>query len=209
MADNSAPPLLGDEKGNYRVVVIGNSGTGKSTLSVALAKELCIPYVAMDRLNWNPGWVETPAEELKTLVQKAMENSPRGWVIDGVHSRKLGSIVQDNATDIIWLDPPLILYFPRLFVRTMRRWLQWDEPCSPGCKEDDLKGIFFSSKSILWWCLTNHSVVRRRCGDMMSQIGIGIGSNIAARRMRRIGGWGGELKAWWRNVEILRRDKTL
>ncbi|KXN83447.1 hypothetical protein AN958_01426 [Leucoagaricus sp. SymC.cos] len=213
MTDGAAPPLLGDGKGNYRAMVDRSSATYspglKSTLSTALEKELCVSYVPMGRLNWNPGWVETPAEELKTLVQNAMKNIPQGWAIDGNYIQKIGFIVQDNATDIMWPDPPLILYIPRLFVRTMQRWFQWEEPRSPGCGEDTSKGIFFSSKSVLWRCLTNHSVVRRRCGGMMSRIGIGIGSDIAARRMRRIGGWGGELKAWLQSIEMLRRDKAL
>lgn len=119
---------------------------------------------------------------------------------------------RETVTRIIYvkgLDPPLVLYFPRIFIRTMRRYLGWEEPCSPGCGEDDLKGIFFSSNSILWWCISHHGVVRHRCSEMMSRIGIGIGIDVRGRRMRRIGGWGGEFKSWWRGVELLAREKAL
>lgn len=58
-------------------------------------------YIALDRLNWRPGWQETPALELKTLVQEAMDRNPRGWVVDGNYKSKIGTLVEDQTTDII------------------------------------------------------------------------------------------------------------
>ncbi|KAF9445217.1 hypothetical protein P691DRAFT_676098 [Macrolepiota fuliginosa MF-IS2] len=209
MSVDCSPPLLGDENGRYRVMVVGNSGMWRqSTLSAKLAKKLGVAHIPLDRLNWRPGWQEATAEELRGCVRDVLDKNPEGWVVDGNYARKIGMIVQDEATDIIWLDPPLSLYFPRLVVRTVRRLLLWEELCSPGCGES-VKSVLFSRDSILWWCLTNHGVVRRRCKEMMSRIGLATGSDSAGRRMRRIGGWGGELKVWWRDVEALVHRKDL
>jgi adenylate kinase family enzyme len=73
----------------------------QSTLGAALAKELRVPSIPLDRLNWSPGWRETPAEEFRNRVKEAMDNNPEGWVIDGNSTKKIGNLVNDNATDII------------------------------------------------------------------------------------------------------------
>ncbi len=92
------------------------------------------------------------------------------------------------------LDPPLVLYFPRVILRTFRRMLKLDPPCSPGC-EETIRGVFFSRESILWWCLTNHRFARKRERERLRTQGIHVGGTY-----RRIGGWGGELEAWKKSV---------
>jgi hypothetical protein len=53
--------------------------------------------------------------------------------------------------------------------------------------------------------------MRKREQARMKEIGIGLGVNFAgeSQKMRRIGGWGGELKAWWKEVEDLVRIRTV
>lgn len=93
----------------------------------------------------------------------------------------------------VGLDPPLALYFPRILIRTVLRLFSRAPPCSPGCQEEWPECI--TAKGILWWCLTNHSVVRKRGEEMVREWGVENGGT-----MRRIGGWGGELEAWKRDV---------
>lgn len=55
----------------------------------------------------------------------------------------------------------------------------------------------------MWWCISNHWVNKRRNWAKMQQLGLGYGtaSDSTNRKMRRIGGWGGELKAWLNQVK--------
>ncbi|EKM79767.1 hypothetical protein AGABI1DRAFT_119860 [Agaricus bisporus var. burnettii JB137-S8] len=198
------PPLLGDKHGKYRILIIGNSG--KSTLTTILSTKLNINSSNLDRLFWNPGWQETPTLEFKALVQQVMDQNPEGWIIDGNYTEKVGMMIQEQATDIIWLDPPLVLYFPRIFMRTIKRWWGIQELCSPGCGET-FKDIFLSRKSILAFCIEHHFVVRKRCREMMRNIGIGIGLDKERNCMRRIGGWGGALKGWLQDVDDMVRKR--
>ena len=39
-----------------RIVVIGNTCAGKSTLAAGLAKKLSVPFVDLDALYWEPNW---------------------------------------------------------------------------------------------------------------------------------------------------------
>ena len=112
-------------------------------------------------------------------------------------------------TDLIFdsgLDPPLILYLPRLIVRTFLRMFRLRPPCSPGCPEM-VSEVFFSKESIIWWCITQHRPVRARERARMAAIGFGVGRNVEGQKMRRIGGWGGELRAWFVDVRrMLQRE---
>lgn len=75
-------------------------------------------------------------------------------------------------------------------------------PCAPGC-EERVGEAFFSKESIIWWCISNHWINRQRNQNRMQQIGLGIGSEVERRRMRRIGGWGSELKRWLSEVQMM------
>ncbi|MDP2124712.1 MAG: topology modulation protein, partial [Parvibaculum sp.] len=46
-----------------RILVIGCSGGGKSTLARALGEKLALPVVHLDVLFWKPGWVESSYDE--------------------------------------------------------------------------------------------------------------------------------------------------
>jgi len=97
------PPLHG-KNGIYRVVIHGNSGTGKTTLSKNLAKILQVLVLHLDELHWRPGWVEAPDEEMTELLTYQIERAIQtesGWVIDGNYERSIGRIVDSAATDII------------------------------------------------------------------------------------------------------------
>ena len=60
-----------------------------------------MPHIPLDALFWLPNWGKTPHDEFRANVRAAMDQSERGWVIDGNYTKRLGTIVQDEATDII------------------------------------------------------------------------------------------------------------
>ena len=94
------------------------------------------------------------------------------------------------------MDPPFLLYFPRLVIRTFMRLVRFTPPCSPGCN-DTLADIFtFGKKSILWWSWTNHTPLRNAHISEMLQLGEDRGG-----KWIRLGGWGGEAEAWLKHVE--------
>ncbi|KAG2005729.1 hypothetical protein CC2G_002110 [Coprinopsis cinerea AmutBmut pab1-1] len=138
------------------------------------------------------------------MVQKvrgALEDAGGSWVVDGDFMSKIGGLVLDATTDIVWLDPPLLLYFPRLMLRTFRRLLGWEAQCRPGC--DETLSTFFSGENILLYALTVHRRKRRTYQEIMDLLGVGVGTDVHGRRMRRIGGWGTELEEWLGEVEKL------
>ena len=73
---------------------------------------------------------------------------------------------------------------------------------SAGCSERFTE-VFFSSDSIIWWCITNHRPVRKRGIENMQRDGIHLGG-----KHRRIGGWGSELRGWKQGVVDMVRETS-
>ncbi len=64
-----------------RVMIIGSGGSGKSTLARQLGKILNIEVFHLDAIHWKPGWVETPLDEWKAIIDELTKKET--WIIDG------------------------------------------------------------------------------------------------------------------------------
>ncbi len=86
-----------------RISVVGTSGSGKSTVGRQLALGLGVPFVELDSIYHQPGWVPLPTEEFRRRVAEAAAGD--GWVIDGNYS-KARPLVWARADTVVWLDLP-------------------------------------------------------------------------------------------------------
>jgi len=141
--------------------------------------------------------VQHPAEVFRERVSDFIQSNPE-WILDGNYS-KVFDLTSSAATDIIWLDPPAVLYWPRIFMRTMKRVLGIPQAdiVPEGCRET-FSGVFFAKDSILWWAVTHHSVCRDRFGPLWKANPVEKGG-----KWKRLGGWGREAKEWFEAVEEL------
>ena len=112
-----------------RVSVVGNSGSGKSTVAAHLSAHLGVPHVELDAIFHQPGWLPLPAGEFRHRVALAAEGE--GWVIDGDYS-VVRDIVWRRADTVVWLDLPRVLVMRRVVGRTLARillrrelWKSW------------------------------------------------------------------------------------
>jgi len=65
-----------------RVLVIGCSGGGKTTLSRRIADHFDLAYRSLDReVFWLPGWQSRDRQEQRSLIGRLVENER--WVMDG------------------------------------------------------------------------------------------------------------------------------
>lgn len=138
-----------------RIVIIGSTGSGKSTLGKALAAKLRLPHTEMDSLHWLPGWIERDDSSFRELVD-AFTSQP-AWVIDGNYS-VARDLVWPRADTLVWLD----YGFPRtawqLLRRTRRRVFD-GERCCNGNQESLMRSI--GRDSILLWLLQSYWRNRR------------------------------------------------
>ena len=142
-----------------RIVVMGSTGSGKTSLARALAHRFQVPHVEMDALNWDPNWnsvAETDRELFRARVQAAV--SGEDWVIDGNYS-SARDLVWPRATALVWLDYPLRVVMWRLWWRTVRRAVTrqalWNG------NRERFWTQFLSSNSLFVWLLKSHWRRRR------------------------------------------------
>lgn len=92
-----------------RVAIIGNAGGGKSTLSRALSRARHLPLYPIDRIQWKPGWVPTPADEVNTQHDRLLAQET--WIIDGWGSWDMIAARFAAADTIIVVDHPLHIHY--------------------------------------------------------------------------------------------------
>lgn len=104
---------------NQRIVVVGVTGCGKSTMAERLAGKLSLEFIELDALFWKPGWVDSAREEFREKVEAATR-APR-WALAGNYAMAR-DIVWPRAEAVVWLDYSFFLIFGRLLRRTWARW---------------------------------------------------------------------------------------
>jgi hypothetical protein len=116
-----------------RIAIIGNAGGGKSTLARRLGATLAIPVHEIDLLQWRPGWVPAPAEEVAQTHDRWLA-SP-AWVIDGWGSWEAIAARFDLADTIVVIDYPLALHYWWAIKRQVNCLLHSDVAWPPpGCR---------------------------------------------------------------------------
>ncbi|MCB1115704.1 MAG: adenylate kinase [Chlamydiia bacterium] len=133
-----------------RIVIIGNPGSGKSTLGRHLAQKLGYPLADLDDLYWLPNWTERPKDQLTSLIEAA--TSADSWIICG-NSSTYRHLMWPKADTIIWLDPPLPVLLWRVIKRTVKNLTQKTAICNGNY--ETLRRLF-GSNSIIYWLLRSY-----------------------------------------------------
>jgi adenylate kinase family enzyme len=107
-----------------RVVVQGTSGSGKTTVSKALATALGVECLELDGLYQQPDWTPLDVEEFRSRVEGFVEQ-PR-WIVDGNYSH-VRDILWPRATLIVVIDLPKRIVMTRVIKRTFLRILRREE----------------------------------------------------------------------------------
>jgi adenylate kinase family enzyme len=110
-----------------RIVVVGTSGAGKTTMAKNIASTLDLPCIELDRLHWEPNWealTETNPDEFVRRVSTAV--SADAWVNDGNYE-VVRDLIWRRATHLVWLDYPRAVIMYRVVKRSVARALSQEE----------------------------------------------------------------------------------
>jgi len=128
-----------------RIVVVGTSGAGKTSMAKSIASMLNLPCIELDRLHWGPNWEalsETNLEEFVRRVRAA--TSADAWVSDGNYD-VVRDLIWRRATHLVWLDYSRAVVMYRVIKRSVARavdqkelwagnredWRDWLRPSHP------------------------------------------------------------------------------
>lgn len=107
-----------------RIVVIGTTSSGKSTLAKELADILQLDFVELDALHWEPSWKMAELSVFRARVADATRSG--NWVVAGNY-HVVRDLIWPQAQAVIWLDYPFPIVFWRLLKRTIRRAVMREE----------------------------------------------------------------------------------
>ena len=144
-----------------RIVVVGNSGSGKSTVARAIADELGLPHLELDWVMHREGWDSARGPQFREQV--ATFASGDRWVIDGNYtSHGTREVVWPRADTVVWLDLPRWRILPRVVLRTLRRVVTrerlWGGPREPWTNLYSRDPY----QNIIVWAWTMHGHVREK-----------------------------------------------
>lgn len=146
-----------------RVVIVGTTGAGKTTLGRALAGKLGAILIELDALYWLPEW--TPAPNFAEQVEAALE--AKRWVVDGNY-REVQPHVFAYADTLIWLDYSFGTKFWQLVKRTCRR--AFTREALWNGNTETLRKAFLSRESIFIFFFRTHWRQRRRYERLLPKL---------------------------------------
>ncbi|MCX8997765.1 AAA family ATPase [Rhizobiaceae bacterium BDR2-2] len=116
-----------------RVLVVGCSGGGKSTLAQRLAARFALAYISMDRdFLWLPGWVLRERAGQRALIAEAVKADR--WIMDGNNAPSFD--LRLPRTDIVlWVRLPRRLCLWGVAKRVVRHYGQTRPDMAEGCPE--------------------------------------------------------------------------
>jgi adenylate kinase family enzyme len=115
-----------------RVIVIGSSGSGKSTFARRLGDITNLPVTHIDQLFWQPGWVKTPKSEYVERLAAVVQGDR--WIIEGVNASTLD--LRLPRTDLlIWLERDRFSCLWRMMRRVASSYGCVRSDMAPGCPE--------------------------------------------------------------------------
>ena len=143
-----------------RILVVGDSGSGKSEVGKELGSRLRLEPIELDALYWGPGWVGADMEVFRRRVSAAIRGEE--WLLIGNYTGQQMDISWPRADSVVWLDFSLRITLPRLFARSFRRWRSGDELWG-GNRESFFRQLMLWSPqdSLVAWTLTRHGRRRR------------------------------------------------
>jgi adenylate kinase family enzyme len=144
-------------------VIVGSTGSGKTTLATFLATRLNAPHVELDALHWEPGWVQASPEAFRARVDEALAGPT--WVADGNYG-SVRDLVWTRANTLIWLDFGRSTVIWRLVRRTTYRVVRGTELWNGN--RERMRTVF-SRESLFIWMWKTHGRRRREFPALFRQ----------------------------------------
>lgn len=114
-----------------KISIIGGSGTGKTTLSESLSKELKIPVYHIDGIHHLKDWKVRDKDERDKMILDIVRRDK--WIIDGTYKTTLRERLE-NSDLTIYLDYSTLSQIKGVMGRFIKNHGE-EKPEIPGCKE--------------------------------------------------------------------------
>jgi adenylate kinase family enzyme len=148
-----------------RIVVVGTTSSGKTTLAKYLADHFGHHFIELDGLHWEPNWQEAPLDVFRARVEKAAQAEK--WAAAGNY-KDVRDLLWPVADAIIWLDYSLPFIFGRLWERSWRRWWSQEELWNGNRENIWMHLKLWSDESLFHWLFKTYWRRKREFAALLS-----------------------------------------
>src|SRR3954454_25382253 len=149
-----------------RIVILGRTGSGKTTLARQLAAALHVPHVELDSLYFGPEFSTAPLPLLRDRTSAAIAGDR--WVTDG-NKRAVRDLVWPRADTVVWLDYPVYVSLWRLAQRARRRTTSLRTEAARTGRRTGLPRQMLAAASGVLTALRSHRGQRREYPRLFAQ----------------------------------------
>ena len=151
-----------------RIVVIGTSGAGKTTLARTIARRLDLVHIELDALNWQAGWRGLVRSDPAEFVRRvAAATQAKGWVADGNYA-VVRDLLWPQASHLVWLDYSRPVIMRRVIGRSLLRVVLRTELWAGTGNRERWKFLLQPSHPILWaW--RNRALLQQETAELIGR----------------------------------------
>jgi len=153
-------------RGCQRILVLGRTGSGKTTLARELAAAIGVPHVELDALYFGPDFSTAPLSVLRERTSAAIAGDR--WVTDGNKSA-VRDLVWPRADTVVWLDYPFVVSLWRLGKRALWRTSVLKAQAAEGGGKTGLPRQLLSAAKGVLTALRSHQGQRREYPRMFAE----------------------------------------
>jgi energy-coupling factor transporter ATP-binding protein EcfA2 len=153
-------------RGCQRILILGRTGSGKTTLARQLAAALGVPHVELDALYFGPDFSTASLSVLRERTTAAIAGDC--WVTDGNKSA-VRDLVWPRADTVIWLDYPFVVSLWRLGRRAVWRTSVLTAQAAERDRKAGLPGQLLSAAKGVLTALRSHKGQRREYPRMFAK----------------------------------------
>jgi len=151
-----------------KIVIMGSTGAGKTTLATQMSIVLGIQFIELDALFWQEGWSGKQKDEFQQCVRAAIDRE--SWIVDGNYE-SARQIIWREADTLVWLDYSFSLIFfrliKRILIRAINKELLWGTNIDPGWVHLKL----WSKDSLINWLFQTYWKRKREMPLMIERDG--------------------------------------
>lgn len=184
-----------------RIVIVGTTGSGKTTLARRAAAIIGGRHVELDALFHGPGWVPAEPDVFRARVRAAIAGQQR-WVTCGGYRGHVRDITWASADQIVWIDLPFPVTFSRMLCRTLTRIGRKEELWNGN--RESLRNTFASRDSLILFAIQHRNKYREEYPAELSAPALAHVDVARLRRQREVAAWLRGLEAEWQREPAVR-----
>lgn len=101
-----------------RIIIIGNGGTGKSTLGERLGKILNLEVTHLDKMTFKPGWIRVDEDVFRKQLNEII--SKENWIVEGWSYHSTLRMRLEASTTIIYLKYSIFICYRNALLRHIK-----------------------------------------------------------------------------------------